>query len=286
MQDRNELNIYDRTVYTIGDTSLLDGPMVVVTGARRATPYGIALAEMCGRVVAELGLTLMSTLSLGCSVVAARAAKKAGGKVVAAMATAPDVLYPNSSKDIYEKADLIISAAKWGEQPKPHRFVERDNLIAMMADTIIACEVGMRSGVFKMIEDFSLCPDGSYCEKHDTEPLSLAFPGSIFSQTSMGCNWLIMHCLANIVCDEQGLDKTLRRRFGIPEHGVWDGVPAPQDELLKALAANPMRPDELAKAFDKHPLDMLRKLAAYEADGRVERLPDGRYSLSKTEYIR
>ena len=50
----------------IGDPSALGAPCISIIGARRATPYGIAVAEIAGRVAAECGLTVVSGGAMGC----------------------------------------------------------------------------------------------------------------------------------------------------------------------------------------------------------------------------
>ena len=51
-----DLHSPPRVLYGIGDPTLLSTPMLSVIGARRATPYGIAIAEMTARVAVALPL--------------------------------------------------------------------------------------------------------------------------------------------------------------------------------------------------------------------------------------
>ncbi|MFC2764949.1 MAG: DNA-processing protein DprA, partial [Lancefieldella parvula] len=47
------LNHPPEIIYGIGDRSVLQEPCMSVIGARRATPYGMAIAEMSGRCAAD-----------------------------------------------------------------------------------------------------------------------------------------------------------------------------------------------------------------------------------------
>ena len=46
-------------LYGIGDYSVLEKPQLAIIGARRASPYGLALARIAGRIAAECGLVLL-----------------------------------------------------------------------------------------------------------------------------------------------------------------------------------------------------------------------------------
>ncbi len=235
--------------------------LVCVTGTRRTTPYGLALAEASGRIVAESGHVLLTTAAMGCSVAAARAALDAGGDVIVMAATGCNVPYPGTSRDVFERAGATISLAEPDAPPTRSAFKSRDHALAHIAETLVICECGMPSGVVSLAG-----------EMLDLGKRVLAFPGSVFSQTSTGANALIS-CGATLLTSTTGLERKfdcVRERAPREEHV--------DDPLLQALVANPTRPDDLAHSLGLQPLDILRKLAAYEMDGKVQRLPDGRYA--------
>ena len=66
-------------IYGLGDPEALRGPCLSIVGARRATPYGLAIAEMAARVAAGQGITVVSGGALGCDHAAGSAALRAGG---------------------------------------------------------------------------------------------------------------------------------------------------------------------------------------------------------------
>lgn len=260
-----------------GDESIaqLDESRIAVVGARRATPYGLALADMAGRVVAELGLTLLTGAELGCGATAARAAKRAGGEVVVLSATGLDTSpYPASSKDVYESADLVLSTVGDDVGPMRFSFPLKNRLMGLTCEAVIVCEMGLRSGVGTVAE----------AAMEIGHPV-FAFPGSIFSPASEGCHNLIENG-ALMVTSEYDLTERLADLFALPRHRHKKDVPVTSSDVMWALTASPMRPDDLAKALGEQPLDVLRQLAQLEVDGRVERMPDGRYSPSMHEFAR
>ena len=105
----------------------------------------------------------------------------------------------------------------------------------------------------------------------------------MFSPMSRGANRLCSTNLVSTVYSMEDLERKMRRHFGLPTCCPYDEPKGPErehDDILAALTASPMRADELARALHMQPLDVLKALASYEMDGKVERLPDGRYSPS------
>lgn len=249
---------------------LFDKKRVCIVGTRRATPYGLALADMAGRTVAELGLTLVTSGALGCGAQAARAAKQAGGKVVAISAVGLDTPhYPASSKDVFDDADILVSVVGDSTPPIPYNFTMLNKVMAHFCDVMIVCETGVPSGIIETCEEASKAGATVF-----------AFPGSVFSPTSQGCNELIATHVAHPVTSEIHLEDTLRGQFWLPKREAQVKRQAEPDDLMAALRANPMRLSELADTLDMDPLEVTKKLASLEMDGVVERLPDGRYSPS------
>ena len=85
-------------LYGRGDPRVLCAPCLSVIGARRATPYGIAVAEMAGRVAAECGVVVVSGGALGCDSAAGRAALEAGGRTVVVSGCGADMARQTSTR--------------------------------------------------------------------------------------------------------------------------------------------------------------------------------------------
>ena len=79
-QSLHDLEPVPEVLYGRGDPKVLQGPCLSVIGARRATPYGIAVAEMAGRVAAESGIVVVSGGAMGCDCAAGRAALEGRGE--------------------------------------------------------------------------------------------------------------------------------------------------------------------------------------------------------------
>ncbi|MBR1829508.1 MAG: DNA-processing protein DprA, partial [Atopobiaceae bacterium] len=99
-----ELEKPPELLHVIGDPAALKLPSLAVIGARRATPYGLAVAERAGRIAAECGIALVSGGAMGCDAAALRAAQRAGGVTIVVSGTGADRVYPQTSRDGFEGA--------------------------------------------------------------------------------------------------------------------------------------------------------------------------------------
>lgn len=264
-------------LYGIGDPEALLGPCISIVGARRATPYGVAIAEMSARVAAECGVVVVSGGAMGCDHAAGSAALGAGGKTVVVSGCGADVVYPRSSRDVFEGAvaagGAVVSAEPWGQGPRRWAFPKRNALIAALSRVLLVTEAGLRSGTMS-----------TAAAAADLDRIVYAIPGSIFSPNSSGTNRLIGEG-ARIVSDEHELSVAISLDYGFARVGPG-GSRGRVGPVLSALLASPARPDELALRLNENVLTVLKTLAEHEARGVVERLPDGRYTPTKAFLMR
>ena len=263
-------------LYGFGEPEALLGPCVSIVGARRATPYGATIAEMAGRVSAECGLTVVSGGAMGCDHAAARGALDAGGRTVVVSGCGADVVYPTTSRDVYEGAvrggGAVVSAEPWGQGPRRWAFPKRNALIAALSRVLLVTEAGLRSGTMSTASAAA-----------ELDRIVYAIPGSIFSPNSSGTNHLISEG-ARIMPDEHALSVSIALDYGLARVGPA-AARRRLGPVMSALVASPMRPDELAERLNESVLTVMRTLAEHEARGIVERLPDGRYSPTRQLYL-
>ncbi|AEB06994.1 SMF family protein [Coriobacterium glomerans PW2] len=267
-----------KRLWVLGDPQELAGPCLAIIGARRATPYGIACAELAARVAAESGVTVVSGAARGCDRAAGAAALEAGGRHIAVLGCGADVVYPKSSarllRDTIEGAGAVVSLDPWGTPPRRYAFPRRNRVIAALSRAVFVSEAGMPSGTFSTAEAAS-----------ELGRELLAAPGSIFSPPSRGANYLIC-CGACCIADEEALEMALSRIFGVlrrgeqraPERPCDDAV---QDRAMRALVASPLRLEELAALLELDVLSCTRFVSTLQIDGLVEQLFDGRYAPTK-----
>ena len=262
-------------VFGIGSRDVLHESCISIIGARRASPYGLSVARLAGRVAAECGIVVVTGGAMGCDVTAARAALDAGGKTIVVTGTGADVTYPRSSEDVFARAvtqGAVVSLENWGQTPRRYAFPKRNRIIAALSQSILICEAGLRSGTFSTALAAGQMGRDLY-----------AVPGSIFSPESMGANQLIAEG-AHIIASEIDLEQRISLDFGMLRM-VGEGVPRQEGRILSALMREPTRPDDLARYLAEPVTSILVALSDYEGAGMVKRLPDGRYSLSESAYL-
>jgi DNA processing protein len=168
----------------------------------------------------------------------------------------------------------VVSELEWGAQPLPFRFPERNRIIAALSAVVLVVEAGLPSGTF-ITADHAL----------DAGRTVLAVPGSVFSPNSRGCNRLIQQG-ARPIMDVSDLAAELRSagltgwsgdapadRLNVPVAAGGGAV----GRLRAALLADPMRPDDAARALSMDIVAVARMLSGLETEGSVTRYPDGRY---------
>ena len=161
----------------------LSAPGIAVVGSRRATPYGIAVAERLAAGLAEAGLTVVSGLARGVDAAAHRAALEAGGRTVAVLGSAHDRMYPPEHRDLARAcaaSGAVLTEFPPGTRPLPHHFPRRNRIIAGLTLGTLVVEAAERSGSLATAR-----------HAVDSGREVFAVPGPIGSDTSAGCHALI-----------------------------------------------------------------------------------------------
>lgn len=254
-----------KVLYGIGDPAALVSGLAVV-GARHATPYGLRATRLFAGWAASRGVTIISGAAIGCDREAHMAALEASGATVAVLGCGADVDYPRRSAPILSQIRerfAVVSECPFGQEPLRFAFARRNRIIAGLASAVLVVEAGLPSGTFSTA-DAAL----------DAGREVLAVPGSIFSAESRGSNRLIRQGAA-VVNDVSDLAVSL----GVEAVASVAAEPE-RVNVLRVLAADAMRPDDLARELGIDVVEMARTLGALEARGLIARYSDGRYGVS------
>jgi DNA processing protein len=160
-----------------------DALAVAIVGSRRATTYGLEVAETLAADLAARGVTVVSGLARGIDSAAHRGALRVGGRTVAVLGSGVDVIYPPENRalaaEIAERGALV-SQFPPGTPPLPQNFPTRNQVIAAMSLAVVVVEAAERSG--------SLITARLAAELGREV---LAVPGRITAPESRGANQLI-----------------------------------------------------------------------------------------------
>lgn len=248
-------------------------PGIAIVGTRRATGYGLRLAESFGRAMAGDGRTVVSGLAKGIDGAAHRGMVAAGGRGIAVLGSGVDRWYPAANRSLGEqilKNGSVISEYPPGTRPSPWRFPPRNRIIVGLSTVVLVVEAGMPGGA--MIT-------GRMATDEHRE--LFAVPGDIGRPASVGCNLLIrdggwpvlgVDDLREAVDRILGPARPQTQAVNRAESGI--GVP-PASPLVAACdpAGTPI--DELAKRCNQSVTDVLVAITELELAG-VVRVEAGR----------
>ena len=188
-----QLEDYPLVLYVKGTLPRMDGEVAVgMVGSRRCTPYGETMAGRIALELARAGAVVVSGLAEGIDAASLKGALQGGGKVVSVLAGGADVIYPRSSRWLYQDvlaAGAVISENPPGTRPEGWRFPIRNRLISGLSLGIVVVEAA---------EERS----GSLITAHDALDQGrdvFAVPGPADAPMSGGTNALISRGEARLV---------------------------------------------------------------------------------------
>lgn len=126
-----------------------DALAVAVVGSRRATAYGLSVAEALAADLSARGVTIVSGLARGIDTAAHRGALRVGGRTIAVLGSGVDVVYPPENARLAEEIaarGALVSQFAPGTPPLPHHFPTRNAVIAGLSLAVVVVEAAERSG--------------------------------------------------------------------------------------------------------------------------------------------
>lgn len=258
-------------LYVKGDVSLLQRPGLAVVGARSATPQGEANAEAFASVLSRAGLVVVSGLALGIDAAAHRGGLVGAGRTVAVIGTGADRIYPARNGELARRIaaeGAIVSEFPLGTGPLTHNFPRRNRLIAGLARGVLVVEAAVKSGSLITARLAAECGREVF-----------AIPGSIHSPLAKGCHRLIRDGAKLVECADDILEEL---SLAVPEAAPALDSPVAEavgEEalVLQAAGHDPVEIDLLVHRTSLTPEALYAILLTLELEGRVARLPGGRF---------
>ena len=171
-------------LYVRGDAKALSAPSVAIVGTRRATSYGLSVANRLAFDLASAGWCVVSGLALGIDAEAHRGALGAHGRTIGIIGSALDRFYPEENRilaqDMVAKGGAVVSQFPFGHPPGHDTFPIRNHIVAALTKGIIAVEAPSRSGTLITTSIAA-----------DLGRTVMAVPARIDSRMSAGCLNLI-----------------------------------------------------------------------------------------------
>ena len=284
-----------------GRAELLGQPAVAVVGARNASANGRMFAHGLARELAETGLVVVSGLARGIDTAAHEGALAAGAPTLAVIASGVDVAYPSENALLMEQiaqSGAIVSERPLGAVPQARHFPRRNRLISGLTLGVVVVEAAPNSG--SLITARLAAEQGREV---------MAVPGSPLDPRHRGTNQLLrdgatlVESAADVLAALGPLVPVPERRATRP--AVTIATPAtrrsearpraarsalPLDpgingadligRVCERLGPEPLLVDELIRQCQASTAEVQRALMELELDGRLERHPGNRVSLT------
>lgn len=184
-------------IWVRGEVALSDAlnrPTVAIVGSRVCTDYGAHVARTFANTLARAGVGIVSGLARGIDGHAHRGCLEAHGTTIAVLGGGIDRDYPAAhgslAEQIRAEGGLMVSEYEPGIQVEPWRLLQRNRIIAALAEVLVVIESRENGGAIGAAHSARLLG----------RPV-LAVPGQVTSPTSRGSNKLIHDGLASVCLD-------------------------------------------------------------------------------------
>lgn len=191
-------------LYSKGNANLNTLRCISIVGTRQPTQTGIDTTKMLVKEIARLfpNTLLISGLAYGIDITAHKAALFHGLPTAAVLGHGLHTLYPaahrNIAQRIVEEQGALLTHYTSTANIVPQNFVERNTIVAAMADATLIIESKEKGGAMTTAHIAN-----SYGRD------VLAVPGTIYEEKSKGCNKLIKTQVAALVENAQDIGYAL-----------------------------------------------------------------------------
>ena len=167
-----------------GDIDCLAGTRVAIVGTRRATRYGIDVANEFARELSLAGVSVVSGLALGIDGAAhAGALAVDGAPPIAVVGSGLDHIYPRAHRALWRavaERGVVLSEYPLGAPAVAWQFPARNRIIAALSDAVVVVESQSTGGAL-----------GTAVEAARRGRPVLAVPGPVTAPSSAGTNQLL-----------------------------------------------------------------------------------------------
>jgi len=167
-----------------GDIDRLAGTRVAIVGTRRATRYGIDVANEFARELSLAGVSVVYGLALGIDGAAhAGALAVDGAPPIAVVGSGLDHIYPRAHRALWRavaERGVVLSEYPLGAPAVAWQFPARNRIIAALSDAVVVVESQSTGGAL-----------GTAVEAARRGRPVLAVPGPVTAPSSAGTNQLL-----------------------------------------------------------------------------------------------
>jgi DNA processing protein len=264
-----------KILYYLGEIKSEEDCFAIV-GTRKCTNYGKEIAYRIASDLAEAGLTIVSGFAPGIDTMVHKAAIEKGKRTIAVLGTGLDEksIYPKSNlkliDKILENEGAIISEFEPGTHGTKYTFPQRNRIISGLSLGVLVVEARIQSGALIT---------ANYAKEQKRK--IFAVPGSIFSQVSKGCHFLIKNGAklvesAEDILEELGIGKLEEGRREIK------GKTPEENLILEVLKEGALDVEKIIEKTKLSPSKVASILSILEIEGKIKNLGGNIYAIGNS----
>lgn len=260
-------------LFARGQLELLRVTHIAIVGCRKASEYGLDMAEEIAAGVVRAGAGVVSGLARGIDAAAHSAALEADGATIGVLGCGIDVYYPREQTHLQDRVareGLLLSELLPGEPPRKHNFPHRNRIIAALSQAVVVVEAGERSGAVATGNHAATQGLPLYC-----------VPNALHHPNMQGIAALLRDGASVYTGLQDFLEATQLIALGdaVPRARHDEAPPADglHARIWHALGPEPQHADALARIAGIGSTDTLVALLELELDGRVRQLAGQRF---------
>jgi DNA processing protein len=262
-----------KILYYLGEIKSEEDCFAIV-GARKCTNYGKEITYRIASDLAELGLTIVSGFAPGIDTMAHRAAIEVGKRTIAVLGTGIDEksIYPKSNlkliDKILENGGVIISEFEPGTHGTKYTFPQRNRIISGLSLGVLVVEARIQSGALIT---------ANYAKEQGRK--IFAVPGSIFSQASKGCHFLIKNGAKLVENAEDILEELGIRKKEVGKKEIKGKTPE-ENLILEVLKEGALDIEKIIEKTKLPPAKIASIISILEIEGKIKNLGGNIYAIS------
>jgi len=251
-------------------------PCFAIVGARLCSVYGKEVALEIAGGLADAGFTIVSGLAPGIDTASHQAIIEKGKRTIAVLGTGLDekTIYPQSNlkltQKILENNGCLISEYPAKTQGSRFTFPQRNRIISGLSIGVLVIEAKQKSGAL-------ITANWARMQGRKI----FAVPGSIYSQNSKGCHYLIKQG-AKLAENVQDIIKELKTQLKFTLNKEDKKSFTEQENLiLNSLKEKSLHIDEIIEMTKLDAVIINRSLAVLEVKGKIRNLESDIYALMR-----
>ncbi|QDF30096.1 DNA-processing protein DprA [Halarcobacter anaerophilus] len=153
IKELNSMKKYPENIFFKGNLELLKKRKIAIVGSRHPNAYAKKITHKIANELAKREIVIVSGAAIGTDSIAHKAATPKN--TIAVMANGLDIKYPAINAKLIEsieKEGLTLSSYKDGQKPRNYTFVQRNEIVVSLAQTLIVTYADEKSGTLTSID--------------------------------------------------------------------------------------------------------------------------------------